>query len=350
MSGSAGTRPCHRRGRRMGFDSTATPTSSASSCSAQPLAADAGSDRSRGSPCMRSKHWWPKMKPHGKSAAVPRERLRNRATSSAPRSRSRDCSMRPRSMTRCGERPWSWGCRCFSKTVAAPLLRKVGDEWHAGRLSPAHEHLVTSSLHAIIVAMMRAFSHRPGAPTVLVTTSAGERHVIGAALVGAAAALEGWNVLYLGANLPAGEIADAAAATSVRVVAVSIIYVEEASRVRDEMRALRDRLPAGCAAARRRRGRRIHGKGARRDEHSRTVEHIGISQRAAPRYHRVVTQLVRRSPRGRQLILLYLPVGQLVGPHPESATTGHHAVNALEHSPALVLRSLHEHRGCTERR
>jgi methanogenic corrinoid protein MtbC1 len=135
------------------------------------------------------------------------------------------------------------GMPVFLETVAAPLLRKVGEEWHAGRLSPAHEHLVTSSLHEIIVAMMRAFAHRPGAPTVLVTTSAGERHVIGAALVGAAAALEGWNVLYLGANLPAAEIADAAKSTGVRVVAVSIIYVESASRVRDEMRTLRERLP-----------------------------------------------------------------------------------------------------------
>jgi MerR family transcriptional regulator, light-induced transcriptional regulator len=131
----------------------------------------------------------------------------------------------------------------FLEEVAAPLLRKVGDEWHAGTLSPAHEHLVTSSLHEIIVGLMRAFAHRPGAPTVLVTTSAGERHVIGAALVGAAAALEGWNVLYLGANLPADEIANAAKSTRVRVVAVSIVYVESASRVRDEMRALRDQLP-----------------------------------------------------------------------------------------------------------
>lgn len=136
------------------------------------------------------------------------------------------------------------GMPVFLETVAAPLLRKVGDEWHAGRLSPAHEHLVTSSLHEIIVGMMRAFSHRPGAPTVLITTAAGERHVIGAALVAAAAALEGWNVLYLGANLPAGEIADAARSTGVRVVAVSIIYVESASRVLDEMRALRGQLPA----------------------------------------------------------------------------------------------------------
>ena len=136
------------------------------------------------------------------------------------------------------------GMPVFLETVAAPLLRKVGDEWHAGRLSPAHEHLVTSSLHEIVVAMMRVFTQRPGAPTVLVATSAGERHVIGAALVGAAAALEGWNVLYLGGNLPAAEIADAARSKAVRVVAVSIIYVDEPATVLEEMRALRERLPA----------------------------------------------------------------------------------------------------------
>lgn len=136
------------------------------------------------------------------------------------------------------------GMPVFLETVAAPLLRKVGDEWHAGRLSPAHEHLVTSSLHEIVVAMMRVFTQRPGAPTVLVATSAGERHVIGAALVGAAAALEGWNVLYLGGNLPASEIADAARSKAVRVVAVSIIYVDNRATVLDEMRTLRERLPA----------------------------------------------------------------------------------------------------------
>ncbi len=135
------------------------------------------------------------------------------------------------------------GMPVFLESVAAPLLRRVGDEWHAGRLSPAHEHLVTSSLHDIVMAMMRAFTHRPDAPTALVSTLAGERHVIGAALVGASAALEGWNVLYLGANLPAAEIAEAASAAGAVLVAVSIVYSEDSGRVLSEMRDLRARIP-----------------------------------------------------------------------------------------------------------
>ncbi|MEP7086629.1 MAG: cobalamin-dependent protein, partial [Gemmatimonadota bacterium] len=135
------------------------------------------------------------------------------------------------------------GMPAFLETVAAPLLRRIGDEWHAGRLAPAHEHLVTSALHDIVMAMMRSFTSRPDAPTILVTTVAGERHVIGASLVGASAALEGWNVLYLGANLPAAEIARAAKEADAQLVAVSIVYVEDSARVVDEMRDLRAQIP-----------------------------------------------------------------------------------------------------------
>ena len=134
------------------------------------------------------------------------------------------------------------GLPAFVETVAAPLMRRIGDEWHAGRLSPAHEHLASSVLHDIIVETMRAFPRRGGAPGVLVATPAGERHTIGAALVGAAAAVAGWNVLYLGADLPARDIADAARAAGVQVVAVSIVYVDDRDRVMREMRALRSRL------------------------------------------------------------------------------------------------------------
>lgn len=137
------------------------------------------------------------------------------------------------------------GATVFLESVAAPLLRRVGDEWHAGRLTPAQEHLASGVLQGIVAETMRAFAEQPGAPAVLVTTPSGDRHAIGAALVGAAAAVEGWNVVYLGADLPAADIAVAADSSGVRVVAVSIVYVEDRGRVLREMRALKERLPEG---------------------------------------------------------------------------------------------------------
>lgn len=135
----------------------------------------------------------------------------------------------------------------FLAHVALPTLRRVGDEWHAGRLTSAQEHLVSSVVHDIFVERMRAFSPRTDSPRVLIATPAGERHAIGAALVGAAAAVEGWSVVYLGADLPAAEIANAATARRVSVVALSVVYVENRERMLGELRELRSLLPSDIA-------------------------------------------------------------------------------------------------------
>lgn len=137
------------------------------------------------------------------------------------------------------------GTGAFLEAVAAPLLRRVGDEWHAGRFTTAQEHLVSSIVHVIAVESLRGLNAPADAPRILVTTTAGERHAVGAAIVGAAAATEGWHVLYLGAELPPRDIAEAARAARVQAVAISIVYVPDRQRVLDDVRLLRGALPAG---------------------------------------------------------------------------------------------------------
>ena len=139
------------------------------------------------------------------------------------------------------------GMPAFIDSVATPLLRRIGDEWHAGRMTPAQEHLVSSLLHDILAESIRSFSKRESSRRLLVATPAGERHAIGAALVGATAAVEGWDVLYLGPDLPADEIARAAVSAGVRLVALSVIYVENRDAVLDELRRLRSQLPRDIA-------------------------------------------------------------------------------------------------------
>jgi DNA-binding transcriptional MerR regulator/methylmalonyl-CoA mutase cobalamin-binding subunit len=139
------------------------------------------------------------------------------------------------------------GVTDFLEQVAAPLLRRIGDEWHAFRLSAAQEHLGSSVVQEIVIAAMRELSSANGAARMVVATPAGERHAAGAALVGARAAADGWSVIYLGADLPADEIATAAIATDARVVALSVVYVEDHTRLVRELLALRERLPAEAA-------------------------------------------------------------------------------------------------------
>ena len=136
-----------------------------------------------------------------------------------------------------------FGLTPFIEDIATPILRRIGELWHAGRASIAQEHLASSIIHDILSEAMRSMGRATGAPVVLVATPSGERHTIGATLIGAAAAAAGWHVVYLGADLPAKEIAAAAVATKARVVALSIIYVHDREQTFDELRALRARLP-----------------------------------------------------------------------------------------------------------
>jgi MerR family transcriptional regulator, light-induced transcriptional regulator len=138
-----------------------------------------------------------------------------------------------------------FGVIAFIEGVASPMLRRIGDDWHAGRVSIAHEHLASSIVYDLVTESMRSLTRRSGPDAVLVATPTGEHHAIGAALVGAAAAAEGWRVVYLGADVPAKEIAAAAAiASDVRVVAISLTYLRERAKMVDELRDLRALLPA----------------------------------------------------------------------------------------------------------
>ncbi len=148
------------------------------------------------------------------------------------------------------------GAATFLDSVAAPLLRRVGEAWHAGDISPAQEHLATAVVKRVIDAVMHALPMSPASPVMISCTPAGERHEIGALLAAATAAVMGWQVVYLGADLPASDIAAAAERTQAHVVALSLVYASDSAAVARELRALRAALPqrtrlvvGGAAAA-----------------------------------------------------------------------------------------------------
>jgi DNA-binding transcriptional MerR regulator/methylmalonyl-CoA mutase cobalamin-binding subunit len=136
------------------------------------------------------------------------------------------------------------GVARFLEEIVPALMHRIGDEWEAGRLAISHEHLASAVVLEIILEAIRAVPESPDAPRLLVTTPSGERHAVGAALVAAAAALEGWTVDYLGVDVPAADIAAAALASAASAVAVSIVYTDNPAFVVRELRAVRAALPA----------------------------------------------------------------------------------------------------------
>ena len=135
------------------------------------------------------------------------------------------------------------GIPIFLDAMVAPLLRRMGEEWKAGRLAVAQEHLATAIIQRVLEGVIHFLIPTRAAPNVLLATLSGEQHKMGALLAATAAAAEGWRVTYLGPDLPAGEIAAAAVAAQARVVGVSIVHVTEPERVLAELRTVRAQLP-----------------------------------------------------------------------------------------------------------
>ena len=78
---------------------------------------------------------------------------------------------------------------------------------------------------------------------MVVTTPAGQRHEIGALAVAITGSHCGWNITYLGPDLPAEEIASSAIRTQASLVSLSLVYPADDPLLPDELRRLKHLLP-----------------------------------------------------------------------------------------------------------
>ena len=124
--------------------------------------------------------------------------------------------------------------------VVAPLLERIGEQWEQGQITPGHEHLATTVIRRVLESIITACAPEADAPGLVVTTPAGQAHEFGALLVGAAAAALGWRVTYLGANLPARDVAEVARSTGTNTIALSIVYPHDDPLLPAELRVLRE--------------------------------------------------------------------------------------------------------------
>jgi MerR family transcriptional regulator, light-induced transcriptional regulator len=140
----------------------------------------------------------------------------------------------------------------FSRThlieqVLVPLMRQIGDLWHQGSLRPIHEHMASSVVRSFLGGLRSAYHPEISAPHLVVTTPARQRHELGALLAAATAASEGWQVTYLGPDLPPEEIAAAALQKGARAVALSLTYPPDDPMLVEDLRRLRRLLGSRTA-------------------------------------------------------------------------------------------------------
>ncbi len=147
-------------------------------------------------------------------------------------------------------------------SAVVPVLRIIGDAWQHGTVRPGQEHLLSSVIRHGLGGLLRVLAAGVGAPRVLIATPSGERHELGALSAAVLAVSAGVGVVYLGADLPADEVAEATERTGVEVALLAFTAMP-AAEARHYVQDLRRRMPqtvplwVGGPAAPRVRGTRL---------------------------------------------------------------------------------------------
>lgn len=131
------------------------------------------------------------------------------------------------------------GIQNFIEDLLDPLFTLIGERWKTGELRPVHEHMASSIIRSLIYLLRNNSPSSLAAPRMVVTTPVGQLHELGALLAAIIAELKGWQVTYLGANLPAEEIAAAVKFTEASAVTISISSCTDDNVVPKELRRLR---------------------------------------------------------------------------------------------------------------
>lgn len=139
------------------------------------------------------------------------------------------------------------GSEAFIESLLTPLLTHIGDRWKTGELRPIHEHMTSSVIRSLTYILRNNAPSLGNAPRMIVSTPIGQLHELGALLAAIMAELKGWQVTYLGANLPAEEIAAAVRYTQSRAVTISISFSTDDHVVQKELRKLRKLIGANIA-------------------------------------------------------------------------------------------------------
>jgi methanogenic corrinoid protein MtbC1 len=87
--------------------------------------------------------------------------------------------------------------------VIEPALYDIGKKWQANQVTVAQEHMATAIVQSVMTnALLRSPPPSPLDKRVMLACVEGNNHAVGLRMVADAFLLSGWDVQYLGANVP----------------------------------------------------------------------------------------------------------------------------------------------------
>lgn len=145
------------------------------------------------------------------------------------------------------------GVPAYLRSRIEPLLVEVGDAWARGDIDVRHEHFCSEVLEDQLRGLRAALQGGAGGRPVVLACLPGEHHDLGLQVAALAIAAHDRAVRALGPNLPAAEIAAAAAAVDAAAVGLSVSANADlaitAELVADLRRGLTESIPVWLGGA-----------------------------------------------------------------------------------------------------
>lgn len=112
--------------------------------------------------------------------------------------------------------------------VMQPALYAVGEKWQANEISVAKEHMATAIAQSVMTAgLLRAIPSALTEQRVLLACVEGNNHALGLRMVSDAFLLAGWDVQYLGANVPTRALVQQAVEWQPNLVGLSVSFPQQ---------------------------------------------------------------------------------------------------------------------------
>lgn len=107
--------------------------------------------------------------------------------------------------------------------VFQPAMHEIGLMWERNQITVAQEHLATAITQSVMAHLYgHVFQRTPVGRTLIATCIGGELHELGIRMVADFFEMEGWDVYYLGANMPAEDVVRLAQEQQADLLAISV--------------------------------------------------------------------------------------------------------------------------------
>jgi len=118
------------------------------------------------------------------------------------------------------------GFETVSERIIVPVMTQIGERWHRGKVSAAAEHYASNYFRRKIEALISASARRQDGPLVVLGCAPDDWHELGLLLIYLFLLRRGYNVLYLGQNVPVEQFVDEMRRLSPDLVMISATVEE----------------------------------------------------------------------------------------------------------------------------